>query len=827
MDPKLLELWKTLTPEQQQEFLTSLNSNNSMAGTAGTIGNVVSGTGVVTKNSAPGTGAIGTSLAQTAGNTSGKSINSMFSSTGSGTTPDPYSSIGAGANMVGQLGATAIDTFGKKDSRFVNVNQEAAKGTLRGAGTGAMLGANPLLAGATGGLSIVAGAIIGGAVGGISSGVGAKKQQKETAEHYKDIYYGKDSDKMYFPYAGGSKFAMGGNLANQMPVEVDGNSHEQGGVPLGVSNNEVEGNEVIWNNFVFSDRLPYDDSITFADQAKKIMKKYKGREGDTYSSKSMKNEMERLKAAHQDALTAMEQQLQAEQQQDMDDVAQYGDAINTDESGKFSVDPAMQQQMFEMAKQRGVGMNQLTNKIGMNKFRYGGMIKQYAYGGGWPEEGPSRPLMVNGVDYSYLTRNPYDVKPPNSNGFDYGTYDAYNQNYQNNIPSFNNTSQINQIPDLKTRFSKDLNLPNSSLRSLSPSMISPTMLDRKEISYSDNMLAEPKISRHGPSQYFPNPPRYQDWAAENESGLNLPYDELDPQYPNPPNMPADFTQPLSNVATSTTTGTPAASSDAKAGGSPKVGTTQGAVTKTGLNKDGKKGSSTPADRFRFGREEAALMASSTAALDNIMKGLKPEVSRLKRVSFERLNLEDLRRLNRINADRQSTQMGKSIRGSGRSSGEVLSALASSNAAIASGRMGQDAQSYLQEEQANNQISNQEVQTNNQIAMQEYMNNEQNRAMAKSVGNLGLANLGQNYQGYLRDKTLDEKNLAYNDKVQNLINQMFPNYKFGTDPETDKFLLQYLAGPGSAASTTTGSSQFRYGYGSPSYQQTSGNNKSNT
>lgn len=56
----------------------------------------------------------------------------------------------------------------------------------------------------------------------------------------------------------GTTFANGGNLgnANTTFFKAGGSTHENGGVSIG-GNKEIEKNEVVYNGYVFSDRLPY------------------------------------------------------------------------------------------------------------------------------------------------------------------------------------------------------------------------------------------------------------------------------------------------------------------------------------------------------------------------------------------------------------------------------------------------------------------------------------------------------------------------------------------------------------------------------------------
>lgn len=86
--------------------------------------------------------------------------------------------------------------------------------------------------------------------------------------------------------------AMGGQL-----TEYTGNDHSEGGIPLGDTNVEVEGNETRAKDYIYSDRIktPWNKKITFADESKRINSKYKGREEDPLAQKSLEIELNKLK----------------------------------------------------------------------------------------------------------------------------------------------------------------------------------------------------------------------------------------------------------------------------------------------------------------------------------------------------------------------------------------------------------------------------------------------------------------------------------------------------------------------------------------------------
>ena len=91
------------------------------------------------------------------------------------------------------------------------------------------------------------------------------------------------------------------NMKNNL-ASIQGPKHEQGGVSIN-KDIEVEGGESIFDNFVFSDRLPYiKGGGSFSDKAKEIEKRY-AKDKSALASKSKMKEMKRL-AEEQEALKA-------------------------------------------------------------------------------------------------------------------------------------------------------------------------------------------------------------------------------------------------------------------------------------------------------------------------------------------------------------------------------------------------------------------------------------------------------------------------------------------------------------------------------------------
>lgn len=195
------------------------------------------------------------------------------------------------------------------------------------------------------------------------------------------------------------------------------------------------------------------------------------------------------------------------------------------------------------------------------------------------------------------------------------------------------------------------------------------------------------------------------------------------------------------------------------------------------------------DHPKFGNEEMALGLSLLPATQNLAYSLKkPEKTKFEKVHPELISLMAERDLARKETNRSRTIARENIRGNSTNSGQVLSNLAAANSSLTENLMDKYTQSFSSEANANAQIRNNAAQMNTQIGNQEIIANEQNSAMAKSIGNKALADIGTNSQGYLRDKKLSSENARQNERTMQIINGIFPNYKWGADPEKDNQML---------------------------------------
>jgi hypothetical protein len=136
------------------------------------------------------------------------------------------------------------------------------------------------------------GTMIGGAVGGAIGGAIDKKTYENKMEEYSANKSSQQNamtsniNGNFNPSAQNKQFKMGGNF-----TEYHGNTHENGGIPIGKS--EVEGGETNHNGYIFSDTLQLGKR-TFADVSKKINNKYSRRLDDKISMESKERELGNL-----------------------------------------------------------------------------------------------------------------------------------------------------------------------------------------------------------------------------------------------------------------------------------------------------------------------------------------------------------------------------------------------------------------------------------------------------------------------------------------------------------------------------------------------------
>jgi hypothetical protein len=263
-------------------------------------------------------------------NTFGSSGNSGSENEGKGGF-DGDSNVAAGIGTVAGVAAGSIDvhknerTFGNstlgEQGRGNHMNQ-VGKSTLDGAQMGSKFG--PV------------GAAAGAIIGAIAGDKIAQKRQAEAFDKYEtslnnhfdnvDAREGRMGGRLLpmssnelqrgVPYQDGGELSMktykdGGDFYQDggKLTEYNGNSHEDGGIPIPGYNAEVEDGETSVGTYVFSEFLNIDKKMakennlpksmigkSFADLSKKIDKKFGRRENDRFSEAAKEKAYDRLKS---------------------------------------------------------------------------------------------------------------------------------------------------------------------------------------------------------------------------------------------------------------------------------------------------------------------------------------------------------------------------------------------------------------------------------------------------------------------------------------------------------------------------------------------------
>jgi len=679
------------------------------------------------------------------------------------------------------LASSAIDTFGDQGMSDRTTDRDIAKNTLSGgisaAGQGAKLGS------AFGPLGTGVGAAAGFIGGSILSNIKGNQLQDDQFNALKSKFYGANGGSLD-PFM----LAMGGDIE-----EINGPRHEQGGVQMG-ANAEVEGGEVKVDDYIFSDRLGLPDSkTTFADEAKKIKKKYELRD-DAITLRSQKAELTKLMEANEQIRIAKEAEDKEKQAAiaEKEAVANLGQEEMPQGQGQV---PVEQPPMDPMSQE-------------------GATAQEFANGGPITD---STQVEVPDLDFS---KDKLDI-PVNLEGFNRDITKLPIPRLQTergelNLPSqfanggpldeqflsdFSKNTDYRNDPNLSDKVKRKLDeIHRDTLYTLAETE---RAIPRSNQQYTPSELIKARATAQGrPKQFWPGGP-----LDELNNGLKpfleLPQAGLSQGSDIPVGVIPDFGQqfgvtPLpssidpfdapsragsalnSPAGLDRNTGLPVEFQDNPL---KMNGTTKDKI-KEGLNKLTNKGEETTSGN----NEEKAFIASSLPALDNMIRGMKPEVTKFDRVKAANIDLDPQRQAMARQASLARNIQRENVRGSAKSSGEALTAMSTGNAAITGNLNEQLGQSYMAQENANAQIRNAANAQNTQISNQEIIANEQNRAMAATLKNMGLSDISTNYQGYIKDKKMGSENARQNDRLMSVINATFPNYRWEDD--NGEFALQF-------------------------------------
>lgn len=330
--------------------------------------------------------------------------------------------------------------------------QDVLKATVSGAASGAALGsmASPGLGTAIG--------VVGGALAGAGSALFGNAREKKKAQEEAEALNSQGEDKFslyqdnlaakamnisdrntraaaaQIAAYGGQLNGYGGNWTNGLTFINNGSTHEgnpYGGVPIGTAPdgqpNLVEEGEIIWNDYVFSNRLTVPDDIrakyklgrkkdlTYADAVEKLQKASKERPNDEIEKRGLDSALNELAQSQEGVRQAKQQQEAFNQQEALASMfADGGDIhINKNKRGTFTA----------AATKHKMGVQEFASHVLSNKDRFSPeMVKKanfarnashwaHAYGGGLFAHGGTLGYMFDGTgrvpNYIVLT----DEKP--------------------------------------------------------------------------------------------------------------------------------------------------------------------------------------------------------------------------------------------------------------------------------------------------------------------------------------------------------------------------------------------------------------------------------
>lgn len=218
-----------------------------------------------------------------------------------------------------------------------------------------------------------------------------------------------------FNYGGISSLAThGADWNNGLKFINVGGSHEENpyeGVQIGVDQegtpNLVEEGEVIWNDYVFSDRMIIPkrvkeklgikgmNDITYAEAAKKIQKEAEERPNDPISKRGLDATLARLASSQEEDRMKKQQE---EQEEQMLNMAAEGGLLFTDDNneysdgGKIHIKKSKRGTFTKAATEHGMGVQEFASKVLANKDNYSPAMakkanfaknasKWHAYGG--------------------------------------------------------------------------------------------------------------------------------------------------------------------------------------------------------------------------------------------------------------------------------------------------------------------------------------------------------------------------------------------------------------------------------------------------------------
>ncbi len=315
--------------------------------------------------------------------------------------------------MPSNRGENAREYF--NESFVPNVTQSLLKGMNTGTAIGSKLG----------GLGAFASLAGGSIIGGISGAIDERKTRKlvhektnnflDTIDTYNNTQFGNLANNTRQSYSnqyrnmmsnigtpnygayggqlypfGGALSGYGGDWTNGLTFINNGGTHEENpyeGVPISIAQdgqpNLVEEGEVVWNDYVFSNRLEVPEEVmaelklgrghkTFADVVKKVQKEAEERPNDPIAQRGLDSTLQKL-AGVQEEVRQEEEQLMA-YNQDEDNAAIFADG------GPIHISKSKRGTFTAAAKKHGMGVQEFAKHVLAHKDKYSSkMVKKAVF----------------------------------------------------------------------------------------------------------------------------------------------------------------------------------------------------------------------------------------------------------------------------------------------------------------------------------------------------------------------------------------------------------------------------------------------------------------
>ena len=256
---------------------------------------------------------------------------------------------------------------------------------------------------------------------------------------------------------GGPLFTHGSNWTNGLKFIDNGGTHEENpyeGVLMGMSEdgtpNLVEEGEVIWNDYVFSNRIPVPDAIrqkyklrgpkemTFADAVKKAQKESEERPNDPIAKRGLDT-----------LLAGLATEQEAERQRIQEEETMEQNEILFALGGGINIKPSKRGTFTAAAKKHHMGVQEFASKVLANKDKYSpAMVKKANFARNaakWHSYGGLLGNCFAGLGDQPNILNPYPYDDINT--FKYWNKDnsAYDPGYLNFINNQLNNDWINRV----------------------------------------------------------------------------------------------------------------------------------------------------------------------------------------------------------------------------------------------------------------------------------------------------------------------------------------------------------------------------------------------